>query len=227
MALGTIGALIAGTIGASVVGGLAANKAANTQANAAQAAADAQVRAARMANRTQRYIFDKSVELTEPQREIGNNALAGMASLQGLGAAPEGFTGFQADPGYQFRLDQGNQAMERAMAARGIRLSGAGIKAAGEYNQGMASQEYGNWYNRLAGLAGVGQTATGQQLGAGQNYANQTGQNFLNMGNAQGQGFINAGNARASGYMGMNDAFQGGMNNMFNIFGMQQAGMFK
>lgn len=184
-------------------------------ARSADKAAKAQTGAADEANKTQRYIFDKSVELTEPQRLIGNNALQAMASGFGLAKAPNGFAGFEADPGYQFRLGQGNQALERAAAARGMRLGGATLKAAADYNQGMASQEYGNYWNRLAGIAGVGQTATQSQIGAGQSYGNNVSNNLMA-----------AGNARASGYMGANDALQGTVNNLFSIYGMKQAGYF-
>ena len=107
-----------------------------------------------------------------------------------FGSLTKGFSleDFEADPGYQFRLDQGNQAIERALAAQGKTLTPEALKAMGEYNQGMASQEYGNAYNRynidntnlfnrLASLSGMGQTASGQMMGVGQNYGN----NFSNL----------------------------------------------
>lgn len=53
----------------------------------------------------------------------------------------------QQDPGYQFRLDQGMQALQRSQNATGI-TGGAAAKAIAEYSQGLASQEYGNAYNR-------------------------------------------------------------------------------
>ena len=195
--------MIAAIVASSVVGAYGANKAAQAQKDAANSAND-----------TQRYIFDKNTQLTAPARKIGNNALAGLGSTFGIANAPKGFTGFTADPGYQFRLDQGQQSIDRMASARGLRLGGATLQAGAAYNQGMASQEYGNWYNRLAGLAGVGQQANAQQVNAGQNYANAYGQNALA-----------AGQAKASGYSGMNDAFQGGINNYFQYQGMQKAGM--
>lgn len=53
-----------------------------------------------------------------------------------------------ADPSYQFRLRQGEEAMNRAMAASGNRVSGNRLTGLMEYGQGMASQEYGNAYGR-------------------------------------------------------------------------------
>lgn len=60
------------------------------------------------------------------------------------------------DPSYQWRYDQGQQAVERSLAARGLLDSGnAGIELQ-EYGQGMASQEYAAQFERmLQGLSGV------------------------------------------------------------------------
>lgn len=55
------------------------------------------------------------------------------------------------DPGYQFRLEQGQKALERNLAAQGKYLSGAALKELTEYGQGMASQEYGAAYQRALG----------------------------------------------------------------------------
>ncbi len=77
------------------------------------------------------------------------------------------------DPGYQFRLQEGNQALQRQMAASGLGQSGAAIKAALEYNQGLADQTYNDAYNRwnndnqqLAQQAGVGFDSATAQSGA-------------------------------------------------------------
>ncbi|SOY65589.1 conserved exported hypothetical protein [Cupriavidus phytorum] len=118
---------------------------------------------------------------------------------------------FQKDPGYEFRLGEGQKALEASAAARGGLLSGAAAKALSQYNQNFASNEYQNAYNRfntnqtntfnrLASLAGVGQTATAQTQAAGQNYANRAGQNT-----------IYAGTARASGVAGQANALAGGL----------------
>lgn len=77
---------------------------------------------------------------------------------------------FQTDPGYQFRLAEGQKALERSAAARGGNLSGASLKALTDYNQGSASAEYQNayqrWregndtqYGRLRDLVGLGYTS--------------------------------------------------------------------
>ncbi|WP_152612536.1 hypothetical protein [Leisingera sp. ANG-M7] len=280
-----VGALIGG----SLIGGVAS-------ASSASKAAKAQTAAADQANQTQRYIFDRSVELTEPQRKQGLNALSALSyelgladrpeskdyqiaevftpgtpaqpgnalqpnhdglffnpytkswsrnrppSIGGMAATPDTTTymvgdrsfdsrgaaqdwidenqgfdyrGFQETPGFQFNLDQGNKAIERMAAARGLRLSGGTLKAGADYASGLASNEYGNYLNRLAGMAGVGQTATNQQIGAGQNYAGAVSQNALA-----------AGNARASGYMNQANALNSTIGDISGIYTLGKMGVF-
>jgi hypothetical protein len=52
------------------------------------------------------------------------------------------------DPGYQFRLSEGQRALERSGAARGVTNTGGNMKGLLDYGQQAASQEYGNVYNR-------------------------------------------------------------------------------
>lgn len=99
------------------------------------------------------------------------------------------------DPSYAFRLGQGQKAMERQLAASGKYLTPAASMALQEYGQNMGSQEYmnaynrfnqdqSNLYNRLANLSGMGQTQTGQVIGAGNAYANAGSDIYTGMGNA-------------------------------------------
>lgn len=55
---------------------------------------------------------------------------------------------WQSDPGYAFRVNQGNQAIEASAAARGSLLSSGTIKALQKYGSDLASQEYDKVYNR-------------------------------------------------------------------------------
>lgn len=65
------------------------------------------------------------------------------------------FTGSD-DPSYQWRQSQGNQAVERSLASRGMLDSGNAVNEIMQHSQGMASQEYGAQFNRmLQGLAGT------------------------------------------------------------------------
>ena len=123
---------------------------------------------------------------------------------------------FQADPGYAFRLSEGQKALERSAAARGGLLSGGTGKALQRFGQEMGSQEYTNAFNRyqienkaklnpLQSLTGMGQT-TAQQLGsAGQTMASNIGNNIGS-----------AAAARASGYVGTANALTGGLGTYLN-----------
>jgi hypothetical protein len=67
-----------------------------------------------------------------------------------------------ADPGYQFRLQQGQEALERSGAARGVTRTGGTLKDIVDYGQRAASQEYGNVYNRMSGQYGMNEAVRGQ-----------------------------------------------------------------
>lgn len=178
-------------LGSAVLGAYGANRAASTQAAAAG-----------QATQLQKEMFDKQVALQEPWRQAGVNALAKLQS---------GDIGMYQDPSYQFRLSEGLKALDRQAAARGGLISGGALKAAQRYGQDAASQEYGNIWNRLAGLAGVGQTAT-NQLGA------QSSQYGANVGNLM----TDAANARASGYAGVGNAMTSGLGSYLNYTQNQQ-----
>lgn len=145
----------------------------------------------------QRQMFDINRADLQPWRE------AGEVGLQRL-LDPE--ASFAASPGYQFRLDEGRRAVDHGAAARGLLGSGSRLRALMELGQNLGSQEYGNWWNQQAGLAGIGQAATQQGVSAGQNMA-------ANVGNAIQQGGSAAGTALGGGYVGAGNALMGGVNN--------------
>lgn len=68
---------------------------------------------------------------------------------------------FQPSPDYQFRMKEGVNALDRSAASRGMLLSGAQTKGVQQYGGNLASGEYNNWYNKLAGLSGAGLSASG------------------------------------------------------------------
>lgn len=117
---------------------------------------------------------------------------------------------FEKDPGYDWRMQQGQEAVEASAAARGGALGGRALKELTRYGQGFASNEYQNAYNRfntdqtnrfnrLATLAGVGQTSSNVLANANANTGNQLGSNALQAGNAQAAGIVGSTNALASG----------------------------
>jgi hypothetical protein len=171
--------------GSALLGANASSKAASTQAGSADRATELQER-----------MFNKQLELQEPFRQSGVNALNKIESGDIMGSM---------DPSYSFRFQEGLKALDRQAASRGGLISGGALRAAQRYGQDVASTEFGNAYNRLASRAGFGQTAS------------------TNMGGAAGQFGTNAGNlmtgagaARASGYVGGANALTGGLNQYLN-----------
>jgi hypothetical protein len=110
----------------------------------------------------------------------------------------EGGYQFQTDPGYQFRFEEGQRALDRGAAQRGGLLSGGYARKAIRYGQGFASNEFGNVYNRIANIAGLGQVGANQSGGyammAGQGMGNAASQGA----NATAYGQIQSGNAWAN-----------------------------
>lgn len=205
----------AAILGSAVLGGLASNKAASTQAQAAQSAADAQLQAAREANALQQRIYEESVGRQQPFLTGGTEDYNRLRAL--MTGGPEAAQKFLTmDPGYGFRLSEGMKALDRQAAARGGLISGGALKAAQRYGQDVASQEFTNAYNRLAGLADVGPRAAGVMSSLGQTYGQQAGQNLMAGGQAAAQGILGAGSARASGYMGGVNALTSGLGQYLN-----------
>jgi len=122
----------------------------------------------------------------------------GGTTTTGGAAAPSGMAGFMASPDYQFRQNEQARALTARNSALGIQDSGAAQKAALQYSGNLASSEFNNYANRLASLAGVGQTAANNTAQLGQSYANQVGNIATNTGatlasSYQNQGAINSG----------------------------------
>jgi hypothetical protein len=106
---------------------------------------------------------------------------------------------FTASPDYQFRRSEGNRGIEGSFAAGGMGQSGNALKALAEFNSNLAGGEFGNWWNRQAGLAGVGQAATADTASFGARHAENAGQNAMYAGNARASGIINGQNAINNG----------------------------
>lgn len=211
------GAGAAGAAGGSAMGwgdwaSLAANLGSSLmQANAASDAADAQSEATRSAVGEQRRQFDLQRSDTAIARALGDASLLQLASENGRQPTAQEV---MATPGYQFGMDQGLQALDRRFAASGGRVSGASMKAATRYGTDYAASGYNSAYqrtqdrlNRLAAIAGIGQTATNASSAAGQNSTNAISSLLSSQGDAtaasrlaQGNIWGNALNSAVSGY---------------------------
>lgn len=93
------------------------------------------------------------------------------------------YSEFYKSPDYQFRLDEGIKGLNARQSALGMQDSGAAMKAAIDYSGNLASGEYNNYANRIAALAGVGQTTATNLASQGQNFASNVGGIYQNQGN--------------------------------------------
>jgi hypothetical protein len=240
--IGTVAAITgiagaAGSIGSGLIGANASKSAAQTQAGAANHAAD-----------LQKQEFDQQQQNLQPWLDAGKSELPTLqAGIQPGGQfnlnygtfasqfpnTPTSFTApteeqAQQNPGTQFMLDQANVALQRSQAATGITGGGA-AKAISQYNQGLASTDYQQVYNNaLSGFntnLGAAQSLYGQGFNVaaaqvGQNYNEAAGltgigQSATQQLNAAGSNYANnagnyitqAGNANAAGTVGAANAY--------------------
>jgi hypothetical protein len=207
---GVATAIAGGTIVGALVTSDASRQAAKSQAGAVSNAADLQ---------WQQYLQNR--EDQTPWRQAGSTAigqLSDLTSANGQLGPNSHFTynDLYADPSYGFRLNQGMLALQRSAAAKGGLLSGGTLKGLTDYAQNAASQEYSNAYgrwnndqtntfNRLASIAGLGQTSTANSAQAG----NQSMGNITNL-------LTQGANAQAAGIMGQANAYSGAINNGLN-----------
>jgi|SRR5882724_479468 len=195
-------------IGGAVIGAGASIYAGGKAASASKSATQSTVG-------EQQREYDQTRADQAPYRQIGVAALGDINKLYGRtanadgsltsGGAPD-MSGFFQSPDYQFNLDQGQQAIDRSAAARGGLLSGAAVKSGQRFASGLASQQFGDFYNRLAGQAGIGQTGVQATTAAGTNAANQ-------ISGAYQQNGVNQGNSAYLTAGGINQSVQGGLSN--------------
>ena len=164
--------------------------------------------------------------------EAGYNAAlgkynAGLTTMQQDGTSgellrPFSLAEFEESPAYQFNLEQGEKAINKGAAARGMYYAPQTLQDLGKYSQGVASNEFqnafsnyntnmNNIWNRLYGMSGSGQNAAAQLGGFGERAAGQ-----------QGEAAMGAGNARAAGIVGGANAITGGVSDAYNNYLLSQ-----
>ena len=195
--------------GSAIVGGV-------LQSNAAGRASDKQLQGTRESNATQKAMYDQTREDNMPALDARNASLQRMRELLGIGGdtASKGYGSLggginpgdvQNEAGYQFGLNQGLTAQSNQFGARGMRNSGAAIKAATRYGNDYATTKYDNAFNRivanrsaqlnpLQSLAGASQTGASTVANSGNNYANTVSGNQTALGNALGANSLAQGN---------------------------------
>lgn len=208
--------------GASVVSGVLG-------ADAAEDAANISANATDRSTALQREMYQTTRSDLAPYRDAGSAGLARLMYLTGLGGSDTGdgqygslmrdfsMKDFEKDPGYQFRLEEGEKGLNRAMAARGLANSTPGLRSLMRFNQGFASDEFGKSYARFEASKGQKFNLLSYLAGTGQNAAAMTGQVGTNTAagasQAMMQGAAAQGNAALMGGAAWNNAIQGGIGN--------------
>ena len=206
-------------VGSAIIGAAASRQAAKKKAEAERAAAEQSAAIQREALQEQRQMYGEQKEVQDPWRRAGEQALNKLIPLASQ-YTPFGMQQFQADPGYAFRLAEGQKALERQAAARGGLISGSALKAAQRFGQQMASEEYMNAFNRyqsersarlnpLQSLAGIGQTSANALTGAAGQMSGYLGQFGANLGENYLRAGLQRGATIGAGYMGAANALSG------------------
>jgi hypothetical protein len=192
-------------------------------ANASSGAAKTQAQSAREANELMYKMYQEQKGLQEPFREAGLTAQNQLLDLLGLSknTGAEGFgkyakdfsmSDFTADPGYGFRLSEGQKQLDRQTAIRGGQISGGAMKAAARYGQEMGSQEYTNAFNRYQTNRSNRLAPLGSLLSSGQAAATNTGAAAGSYGAGAGGNITSAGAASAAGQVGSTNALTDALN---------------
>ena len=187
-------------VGGSLIAG---NKAKNAAKDAQGIAADSEQRALEENARQ----YDQTREDNAPLRDAQQNALMQMND-------PNMY--FMSSPGYQFRMDEGLRNTQNAFSMKGG--GGNAMKAMNDYAQGMASFEYGDWYNRQLNRAGLGAQGVANTTQAGMNASNAAQNTMLRSGENQASIGLYGANQQASH---MSDAWGGLLGGIKNYAGNQ------
>lgn len=212
----------AAIIGSAVVGGAMSSRAAKNAASAQQKSTEAGIA-------SQERMLERQLAETAPFRELSLQQLNRLSELYGPGGAyvkTPTMEELAIDPGFSFRMSEGEKALARMQAARGQYLGGGAIKAGTRFGQELASQEAQNAYarvmnqraavtNALLGIGGYGPALAGQNVGA----IGAAGGNISNLQMAGGQ-------ARASGYLGQANALSQALGQAAMGYGLSQGGYF-
>lgn len=213
--------MVAAGVGTAVAGWMGSN--------AARDGADAQMAASDAATAEQRRQYDQTRQDMMPWLNAGTWALQRQQNfLQG------DYSAALNSPDYRAAYDQGMKGLERASAANLSLTSGGADADRIAFGQSLATQQIGNYWNRLAGLSGTGQTTAGTLGQFGANYANQAGNNAMNAANARASAYAGQANAwgntlqglagLAGNYFGQRGAAKTGGNAVNNAGGFYSLG---
>ena len=185
-------------ITSAVIGAGVGLYSASKSSSADKKAANTQAQAANASNAEQARQYDLSRSDQMPWLTAGTSALAQMQKLNS-----GDYSSFNASPDYQWTLSEGMKGLDRSAASKGRLYSGGYGEDLTRYAQGAASTQYNNYYNKLQSMAGQGQSQASQLGALGANYANAYGNNMQNAADARASGYANSANAWGSAMTGI------------------------
>lgn len=216
--------------GASLIGS-------SNSADAAKQAAATQAAAADQASNNQMTQFQQTRDSLQPFINYGQSATGWLKDA--LPSLVNPFTpgDLTQTPGYKFTLDQGLKSTQNSYAAQGLANSGAALKGAANYAEGLAGTTYNQQlqnylaqnqqrYSLLAGGANLGENAAAGVGALGQQATTNAG-NFSTSGAAStAAGTVGAANAVNAGISGVGNAVNSGIGNYALYQALQGGGMF-
>lgn len=197
MGLPLIGVL--GSLGSALIGGVSAYEGQQAIAGALK-----------NATKVQQNEYNTGLGLLNPAITAGNTARGyqlGALGLPGGVSQSDATAAFRDSPGYQFGLKTGENAVQTSAAAGGNLFSGKTLKDLSTFGQGMADQQFGNWYDRVGGISGAGQGAAGAAVNLGQNTGNNLSQLALGAGQNTASAYGSAANSAIGGINSLSDLY--------------------
>jgi hypothetical protein len=205
-----------------IFGGKSSRKAAQQQQDAQQRVIDTTKGAVDTGQAGVTSAVDKAQADYQPYIDAGTGSLNDLRSLASAPAPKFSFNAqdYQQDPGYQFTLQQGQDAIQRAAASKGKLFSGSTLKSLANYTTGTSNQYFNDAFqranttfntNQQAALSRVGTLRDLATLGysgsaASANAGVQGGEFNAGLGMSGNQTIVNAltnkGNAQAAGTIG-------------------------
>lgn len=224
---GIAAAGVVGAVGGAIISGDASKSAAQTQANAAQNATNAQL-----------SMFQTTQNNLAPYMSSGTNALSALNSGLGIGPNTGGPVGYgslttpfspaqyQQSPGYSFQMGQGVQAVQNSASAAGGIGGGNTLKALTTFGQGLANSDYQQAYQNYVGQQQQQYGMLSGVANSGQNAAAGLGGISAGVGQSIGGNIIGAGNALAAGQVGSANAITGGVNSLTQLASLYGSGSY-
>jgi len=207
----------AGIAAVGVIGGMMSS-------DATKSAAQTQANAANNANATQWGMYNQNQTNLAPYMQAGQGsaqALSDWNAPGGQGSQQFNYQDYLNSPAMAFQMQQGQLALDRSAASRGVAMTPGTAQSESAYNQGVGSQYYQQAFNNFQ----TGQTNRFNQLsavaGMGENAAAQQGNNGLQTANIMGQNTMNAANGSAASQIANANQWTGTLNNGVNALSNQ------